>query len=72
MAAIRIAWGKIYCRYAAVKTWFIKKVWGITGGRGCRFEGRTIISTRERGQIVHCVQFTPAWKSCRIVSPDYH
>jgi len=52
MAAIRIAWGKIYCQYAAVKTWFIKKVWGITGGRGCRFEGRTIISTRERGQIV--------------------
>ena len=59
MAAIRIVCGRIYCRYAAVKTWFIKKVWGIDAGRGCRFEGRTIISTRERGQIVlgDCVVF---------------
>ena len=52
LTVMRMVWGKIYCRYAAVKTWFLKKAWGINAGRGCRFEGRTIISTRGRGQIV--------------------
>lgn len=52
VTVMRMAWGRIYCRYAAVKTYFLKKIWGINAGRGCRFEGRTIISSRERGQIV--------------------